>query len=77
VDPDNKVHLRRVELSPGADGLRIVEKGLSEGEHVVVDGVQKISEGAVVNPRAAPQEGAGPGAAVPANAPAGSSSVKN
>ena len=77
VDPDNKVHLRRVELGPSAEGLRLVEKGLSEGEHIVVDGVQKISEGAVVNPRAAPQEDAGAGAALPTNAPAGSSSIKN
>ncbi len=77
VDPDNKVHLRRVELGPSAEGLRVVEKGLSEGEHVVVDGVQKISEGAVVNPRAAPQDDAGAGAASPAGAPTGSSSVKN
>jgi membrane fusion protein (multidrug efflux system) len=68
VDPDSKVHLRRVEVGPSAQGLRLVEKGLSEGERVVVDGVQKISEGAVVDVHAAPLEGAGLGPASPSSA---------
>ncbi len=76
VDPDNKIHLRRVEVGPSVEGLRLVEKGLSEGERIVVDGVQKITEGASVDPRSAPQEAPGR-AGAPSNAPAGSSSVKN
>ncbi len=54
VGADNKVQLRRVELGPTAQGLRVIEKGLTEGEHVVVEGVQKISDGALVNPQPAP-----------------------
>jgi membrane fusion protein (multidrug efflux system) len=77
VDSDNKVHLRRVEVGPSAQGLRLIEKGLAEGDHIVVDGVQKIADGAVVDPRPAPQEAAGLGTAAPANAPPGPSSVKN
>jgi membrane fusion protein (multidrug efflux system) len=54
VGADRKVKLRPVELGPSAQGLRIVLKGVSEGESVVVDGVQKISEGALVSPKPAP-----------------------
>ena len=54
VGPDRKVKLRPVELGASAHGLRIVTKGLTEGESVVVDGVQKISEGALVSPEPAP-----------------------
>jgi membrane fusion protein (multidrug efflux system) len=54
VGPDNKVQLRRVDLGPGSGGQRIVMKGVSEGDRVVVEGVQKISDGAVVVPKTAP-----------------------
>ena len=54
VDQDSKVHLRRVEVGAAAQGLRIVTKGLDEGERVVVEGVQKISDGAQVDARPAP-----------------------
>ncbi|HKU37593.1 MAG TPA: efflux RND transporter periplasmic adaptor subunit [Polyangiales bacterium] len=48
IGQDDKVSLRRVELGPSAQGERLVTKGLSEGERVVVEGVQKISDGAKV-----------------------------
>jgi RND family efflux transporter MFP subunit len=51
VKPDNKVELRRVELGPSAQGERIINKGLSEGETFVVEGIQKISDGAAVDPK--------------------------
>jgi membrane fusion protein (multidrug efflux system) len=55
VGADNKVQLRRVELGPIAgQGLRAVRSGVSEGEKIVVEGVQKISDGATVNPQPAP-----------------------
>ena len=54
VGPDNKVQLRKVDLGPSVKGLRIVEKGLAEGDRIVVDGVQRITDGAVVDPRPAP-----------------------
>jgi membrane fusion protein (multidrug efflux system) len=54
IGPDNKVQLRRIDVGPSVNGLRVVEKGLSEGDHVVVDGVQKITDGALVDPRPAP-----------------------
>jgi multidrug efflux system membrane fusion protein len=43
-----------VELGPPSKGLRIVLNGVSEGETIVVDGVQKATEDALVNPKPAP-----------------------
>jgi len=54
VGGDNKVKLRTVELGPSSKGMRIVTSGLNEGERIVVDGVQKISDGALVSPSPAP-----------------------
>jgi membrane fusion protein (multidrug efflux system) len=54
VGPDNKVQMRKVDLGPSVTGLRIVEKGVVEGDRIVVDGVQRITDGAIVDPRPAP-----------------------
>jgi membrane fusion protein, multidrug efflux system len=54
VGADHKVKLRQVDLGPPSKGLRIVLNGLNEGESIVVDGVQKVTEGALVNPKPAP-----------------------
>jgi membrane fusion protein, multidrug efflux system len=56
VDAEDKVELRRVDLGPSADGVRALTKGVKEGERVVVEGVQKISDGAKVKPQPAPPE---------------------
>jgi membrane fusion protein (multidrug efflux system) len=50
VGDDRRVHLRQVELGSAARGLRIVIKGVSEGDRVVVDGLQRISDGSLVAP---------------------------
>jgi multidrug efflux system membrane fusion protein len=42
VDKDGKAQRRDVQLGRDADGLRIVEKGLSAGDRVIVGGVQKV-----------------------------------
>ena len=51
VGAGDKVQLRRVEVRPSAGALRIVRSGVTAGERIVVDGVQKVSEGALVNPQ--------------------------
>ena len=53
VGADKRVKLRQVDLGPPTKGLRIVLKGVNEGETIVVDGVQKVAEGAQVNPKPA------------------------
>lgn len=55
VGADNKVSLKGVELGPAAQGLRIVTKGIREGDKIVVEGTQKVSDGALVNPKPAPE----------------------
>jgi membrane fusion protein (multidrug efflux system) len=72
VGADSKVKLKRVEVGQVAGPLRIIKSGVSAGERVVVEGVQKVSDGTLVVAQAAPPEPAGPGAAGPAVAGGGS-----
>ncbi len=50
VDADNKVSIRSVKLGKMAEGLRIIESGVSPGERVITEGLQKVSDGMVVAP---------------------------
>jgi membrane fusion protein (multidrug efflux system) len=50
VGPDNKVTLKRLELGPSNQGERVVLKGLVGGEHIIVDGLQRVSDGSTVAP---------------------------
>jgi RND family efflux transporter MFP subunit len=50
VDADNKVSYRSVKIGRLTDGLRIVKQGLSPGETVIVNGLQRVQPGAVVAP---------------------------
>jgi RND family efflux transporter MFP subunit len=54
VGDDNKVAIRPVHLGERLDSTWVVEDGLKAGERVIVEGVQKVRTGAVVNPRPAP-----------------------
>ncbi|MEX6504017.1 multidrug efflux RND transporter periplasmic adaptor subunit MexE [Pseudomonas zhanjiangensis] len=51
---DNSVAYRAIELGPKVAGLRIVRSGLSEGEKVVVNGLQRALPGAPVDPQEVP-----------------------
>jgi multidrug efflux system membrane fusion protein len=51
VDGDNKAAYREVTLGPSVDGLRIVTHGLKSGERIVVNGLQRVRPGAVVEPQ--------------------------
>ncbi len=50
VGPDNKVENRPITVGPNYETSVVVEKGLKAGETIVVDGVQKVRAGDVVNP---------------------------
>jgi len=54
VGSDNKVTMRTVETGQQAGGLRIIEKGISPGERVITEGLQKVQDGMEVNPVLAP-----------------------
>ncbi|TCL65133.1 efflux RND transporter periplasmic adaptor subunit [Rhizobium sp. BK251] len=51
VDADNKVAYRQVQLGDTVDGMRIVDSGLNAGDRVVVNGLQRVRPGALVQPQ--------------------------
>ncbi len=51
VDGANTVAYRPVELGAAVDGMRIVEKGLSPGDRIIVNGLQRVRPGATVDPQ--------------------------
>lgn len=61
VGEDNKVSMRPVKVGERVGNLWIINEGLSAGERIIIEGVQKVRDGAVVNPKPAPAEGATPG----------------
>lgn len=70
VGAENKVEIRPVKMGERVGNLWIVAEGLNPGEHVIVEGLQKIRNGIVVNPKAAPVEPETQQVATPAAAPA-------
>ena len=66
VGAGNKVEFRNVKVGPRVDSLWLIEEGLKPGEKVVVEGLQKVRDGAVVSPKAAETAPAGKGASEPA-----------
>lgn len=62
VGEGNAVELRVVQLGPRFESSWVVEQGLAPGDRIVVEGIQKVRAGSVVNPKAA---------AVPAQTPQG------
>lgn len=59
VNAENKVAVRRFKSGPAVDGMVPVTEGLSEGERIIVDGVQKVRPGIVVAPTEAAPRAAG------------------
>ena len=51
VGSDNKAHIRPVKVGERSGALWIIEEGLKPGERVVVEGIQKVKEGAAVTPK--------------------------
>jgi membrane fusion protein (multidrug efflux system) len=59
VGSDNKVTIRPVKMGERLSDAWVVAEGLRPGEHVVVEGLQKVRSGVVVNPRMAAAEQGG------------------
>jgi membrane fusion protein (multidrug efflux system) len=51
VGGDNKIEMRPVKVGERSGSMWIIEDGLKTGESVVVEGIQRIRQGAVVNPK--------------------------
>jgi membrane fusion protein (multidrug efflux system) len=56
VGADNKVTLRMVTTGKQVGDLRIIDQGVSPGERVITEGLQKVSDGMEVKPRMVPPE---------------------
>ena len=51
VDAANTVHIVTVKIGPQAGSRTVIETGLRAGERVVVEGLQKVRDGATVAPK--------------------------
>jgi RND family efflux transporter MFP subunit len=51
VGNDNKIEIRTIKLGDHSGPMWIVDEGLKAGESVVVEGIQRVRPGALVNPK--------------------------
>lgn len=56
LDAENKAQYREVTPGRALDGLRVIERGLEEGEVIVVNGLQRVRPGSPVAPSTIPME---------------------
>lgn len=59
VGADNKVNIRPVKTGERVDNMWVITSGLQPGERVVVEGLQKVREGMLVNPQPVGDESKG------------------
>ena len=71
VGADNKVSMRTVTPGQRIGSLWVIRSGLQAGEKVVVEGMQKVREGTLVNPIVVPIEAPRPAGADTATAGTG------
>jgi len=69
VGPDNKTTQRAVKVGGQVNENLLIQEGLKQGERIVVEGVQKVREGAPVQVMTAAQMSEGPAAHVAADKP--------
>ncbi len=53
VAPDNTVAYRSVKLGPVLNGKRVIREGISNGDRVIVNGLQRVTAGMIVDPSVA------------------------
>jgi membrane fusion protein (multidrug efflux system) len=51
VGPDNRVDIRPVNAGDRVGSLWVIDQGLNPGERVVAEGIQKVKQGTLVNPK--------------------------
>jgi len=51
VDDKNEVAFRAIKLGATHDGLRVVAEGLKAGERLIIDGLQRVRPGSIVDPK--------------------------
>ena len=50
VNSENKVEVVEVGLGPSKDNMQVIESGLAGGETIILEGLQKVRSGTLVNP---------------------------
>lgn len=50
VGPKNEVEYRLVDLGPSIDGMRVVKSGVSAGDRIIINGLQRARPGGKVTP---------------------------
>jgi len=75
VAADNHTAYREVSLGAVQDGLRVVDAGLSAGDRIVVNGLQRVRPGDPVTPHLVPMQDEAP--AAQASAAAAHTSTKS
>jgi multidrug efflux system membrane fusion protein len=75
VGSDNATAYTLVQLGPVVDGLRIVRSGLTSGDRIVVNGLQRVRPGMPVTPKDVPMDAATTAAAQTATAAAPASAA--
>jgi membrane fusion protein, multidrug efflux system len=75
VDADNKALYRPIKIGPMVEGMRIVREGLSAGEHIIVNGLQRVRPNDVVAPTPVTESPAAPTAKSASLAPAPTSTA--
>ena len=53
VKDDNSVEYRAIETGPLVDGMRVIKKGISEDDRVIIKGIQRARPGSKVTPQTA------------------------
>ncbi len=56
LNKDNVVEQRKVEIGPLVGNMRVIDKGVSENDRVVVSGILRAIPGQKVDPQSAPQK---------------------
>ncbi len=56
VDSENKVHFKRVQVGPRVGSVQVIERGLQDGESVIVEGIQRVRPDMIVKPVAATED---------------------
>ena len=51
VDAENKILVKQVEVGPTYKDYRVIIGGLEKGDRVVLEGIQKVRQGMVINPQ--------------------------
>jgi multidrug efflux system membrane fusion protein len=69
VEEDNKIVRHNVKLGTLQDGLQVVTDGLKPGERVIVHGLQRVQQGATVNPTVEPMSMPSPPGSVQPTSP--------